>query len=78
MKPFFPYMGSKWLLAPKYGAPRHPTTIEPFAGSAAYSVRHDDKADWGLPFLLLKPDHRGTFGKYRSGVSPEYVYMADQ
>lgn len=43
MRPFFPYAGSKWNLAPKYGAPAYSTVIEPFAGSAAYSVRHNTK-----------------------------------
>lgn len=41
MRPFFPYYGAKWMLAPKYPAPAGRTVIEPFAGSAAYSVRHD-------------------------------------
>lgn len=43
MKPFFPYIGSKWTLAPRYGAPSYGTVIEPFAGSAAYAVRHNAK-----------------------------------
>lgn len=38
MKPFFSYFGSKYKLARQYGEPRHETVIEPFAGSAAYSV----------------------------------------
>ena len=40
MRPFFNFYGGKWLLAPKYDAPIHQTIIEPFAGSAGYSVRH--------------------------------------
>ena len=43
MKPFFPYIGSKYTLAPRYGAPRYPVVIEPFCGSAAYAVRHNIK-----------------------------------
>lgn len=43
MRPFFPYVGSKWIMAPHYGAPLHGVVIEPFAGSAAYSVRHEAK-----------------------------------
>ena len=39
MRPFFSYLGSKWQMAKFYGAPEHSTVIEPFAGSAAYSVR---------------------------------------
>jgi hypothetical protein len=37
---FFLYFGSKSQLARHYPAPRHETIIEPFAGSAAYAVRH--------------------------------------
>lgn len=41
MRPFFSYMGSKWNLAKRYGNPRHELVIEPFAGSAAYSLYHN-------------------------------------
>ncbi len=43
MKPFFSYFGSKYKLAKLYGAPRHDLVIEPFAGSAAYSVYWEPK-----------------------------------
>lgn len=39
MKPFFSYYGGKWRSAPKYPGPMHNTIVEPFAGSAGYSVR---------------------------------------
>lgn len=42
MRPFFTYYGGKWRAAPKYPQPRHGTIIEPFAGSAGYSVRYAD------------------------------------
>ena len=46
MRPFFPYYGSKWRLAKAYGEPRHNRVIEPFAGSACYSVWWDvERAD---------------------------------
>lgn len=38
MRPFFPYFGSKWNLARSYVPPPHSPVIEPFAGSAAYSL----------------------------------------
>jgi len=41
MRPFFSYTGSKWTMAPRYGAPVHPLVIEPFAGSACYATRHN-------------------------------------
>jgi hypothetical protein len=43
MKPMFSYFGSKYKLAKRYGAPRHDTVIEPFAGSAAYSLFWEPK-----------------------------------
>jgi len=39
MRPFFSYYGAKWIGAKHYGPPRHDLVIEPFAGSACYSVR---------------------------------------
>ena len=39
----FSYMGSKYRLSPKYGKPTHSLVIEPFAGSAAYSVYHEPR-----------------------------------
>ena len=43
LRPFFSYYGAKWTLAPKYPAPRHDTIIEPFAGSACYSLLYPDR-----------------------------------
>jgi site-specific DNA-adenine methylase len=38
MQIMFRYLGAKWRLAKFYGAPRSPVVVEPFAGSAAYSL----------------------------------------
>lgn len=43
MRPFFTYYGGKWRTAPRYPSPLHQTVVEPFAGSAGYSVRHHTK-----------------------------------
>jgi site-specific DNA-adenine methylase len=43
VKPFFSYYGGKWRATPHYPAPEYATVIEPFAGSAGYSVRHEPK-----------------------------------
>lgn len=43
----FSYFGSKWMLAKLYGPPQHELVIEPFAGSAAYSLY------WNAPKALL-------------------------
>lgn len=43
LRPFFPYYGSKWLLAPRYEAPRFDRIVEPFAGGAGYSLRYPSR-----------------------------------
>jgi site-specific DNA-adenine methylase len=43
LKPFFSYFGGKWRAAPRYPEPKYPTIIEPFAGSAGYSLRYYDR-----------------------------------
>lgn len=44
LRPFFGFYGGKWRDAPKnYSPPHHDTIVEPFAGSAGYSVRHADR-----------------------------------
>lgn len=39
----FPYYGAKMRLAPRYPEPRHHRIVEPFAGSASYSLRYADR-----------------------------------
>lgn len=43
LKPFFSYHGSKYLLANLYKEPTHNIIIEPFAGSAGYSLLYPHK-----------------------------------
>ena len=43
LRPFFSFYGGKWRIAPKYPAPQHDTIIEPFAGSAGFSLRYPHK-----------------------------------
>ncbi len=43
LRPFFSYYGSKWRIAKRYPIPAHPTIIEPFAGSAGYSLHYPDR-----------------------------------
>jgi site-specific DNA-adenine methylase len=40
LKPFFTFYGGKWRSAHRYPRPLHGIIVEPFAGSAGYSVRH--------------------------------------
>jgi len=42
LKPFFSYFGSKWRDASNYPKPRSTRIIEPFAGSAGYSMHYPD------------------------------------
>lgn len=43
LRPFFSYYGSKWRLAPRYPAPAYEEIIEPFAGSAGYSLLYPER-----------------------------------
>jgi site-specific DNA-adenine methylase len=44
LRPFFGYYGGKWRdAAALYPAPTSRTIVEPFAGSAGYSLRHADR-----------------------------------
>lgn len=43
LHPFFSYFGSKYRLAKYYPAPKYDEIIEPFAGSAGYSLMYPDK-----------------------------------
>jgi site-specific DNA-adenine methylase len=44
LRPFFSYYGGKWRDTPKhYAPPKHDTIVEPFAGSAGYSLRYPER-----------------------------------
>jgi len=43
LHPFFSYFGSKYRLAKYYAKPEYDTIIEPFAGSAGYSLLYPNK-----------------------------------
>ncbi len=47
MRPMFSYMGSKWRASRLYGKPKTDLVIEPFAGSACYSLY------WDAPKVIL-------------------------
>jgi hypothetical protein len=40
LRPFFTFYGGKWRIAPRYPVPEYERLVEPFAGSAGYSLRH--------------------------------------
>ena len=41
MRPMFPFYGSKWNIARHYPRPAFARVVEPFAGSAGYSLFYD-------------------------------------
>ena len=43
LKPFFTYYGGKYRIAPRYPKPKYQQIIEPFCGSAGYSITHNSK-----------------------------------
>jgi site-specific DNA-adenine methylase len=43
LKPFFTYYGGKYRIAPKYPSPKYDKIIEPFCGSAGYSLTYSQK-----------------------------------
>lgn len=43
LQPFFTYYGGKFRAGPAYPESKHPIVIEPFAGSAGYSLHHPNK-----------------------------------
>jgi hypothetical protein len=69
MRPFFSYFGSKHNLARHLGPPRRPLVIEPFAGSACYSLY------WNVRRAILvdiDPIIAGIW-RYLIRVSPEEI-----
>lgn len=69
LRPFFSYFGGKWRIAPKYPAPTHETIIEPFAGSAGYSLRYPDRK---VVLNDLNPKVAETW-RYLIGATPDEI-----
>ena len=69
LRPFFSYYGSKWTLAPKYPTPQHGTIIEPFAGSACYSLLYPDRD----VVLIERDDKVAGVWRYLIAASAEDV-----
>ena len=68
-RPFFSYYGGKWRDARRYPSPAHKTIVEPFAGSAGYSVRHH-----AHDVILVDSDEAiAGVWEFLIGVSPSEV-----
>lgn len=69
LRPFFTFYGGKWRAAPHYPPPEHNTIVEPFAGSAGYSLRYPHKQ----VVLVEKDPVIAQTWRYLIGVSAEEV-----
>jgi len=74
VKPMFSYFGSKYKLAKRYGGPRYDTVIEPFAGSAAYSLFWDPKR----VILIEKNPIIASIWQYLIAVSEDEILSLPQ
>jgi hypothetical protein len=69
LRPFFSFYGSKWRLAPKYPEPKYDTIIEPFAGSAGYSLHYPNRQ-----VILVERDPRiAAIWSWLISASPDDV-----
>jgi hypothetical protein len=66
LRPFFPYYGGKWRAALTYPAPRFETVVEPFAGSAGYSVQHH----WARVVLVERDPVVASVWRYLLQATP--------
>lgn len=71
MKPFFSYYGTKWRMSKHYPAPVYGTVIEPFAGSAGYSL-HYPRRD-----VILIDRNPYVIGAWRWLISASEVDIRD-
>lgn len=69
LKPFFTFYGGKWRAAPHYPKPDYDTIIEPFCGSAGYSMRYPDRKI----ILVEKDPVIAATWKYLIRVTPEEI-----
>lgn len=70
LRAFFSFYGSKYNAAPKYPEPKYDSIIEPFAGSAGYSLLHYQKS---IKLYDKDPVIAGLW-EYLINVSEEEIY----
>lgn len=69
LKPFFTFYGGKWRVSKYYPSPIYKTIIEPFAGSAGYSLSHYSKK-----IILCDKDEKiAATWNYLLKVTPEEI-----
>jgi hypothetical protein len=59
LSPFLSFYGAKYKAAPKYPKPEYSTIIEPFAGSAGYSILHHER---DIRLFDIDPNIVGVWG----------------
>lgn len=69
LMPFFTFYGGKFRAAKHYPGPQHGVIVEPFAGSAGYSVNHPAAAVW---LNDIDPVITGTW-QYLIGASEKEI-----
>ena len=72
--PFFTYYGGKWRVAPKYPAPEYGRIMEPFGGSAGYSLRYPDRDVW---INDADPIIAGTWGYLVNATERDILNLPD-
>jgi hypothetical protein len=75
LRPFFPYYGSKWRLAPRYPDPTTGHIIEPFAGSAQYALLHGVRRE--VTLFDLDPVIAGIWRYILGASEAEIVALPD-
>jgi site-specific DNA-adenine methylase len=70
LKPFFSFYGGKYRATRHYPVPEHDVIVEPFAGSAGYSLNYSDRR---VILRDLDPVIAGTWS-YLISADPEEIY----
>jgi len=74
LRPFFTYYGGKYRAAPRYPPPLSDTIVEPFAGSAGYSLRWPDRK---VILVERDPAVAGTWRYLLSVSAAEVLALPD-
>lgn len=69
LRPFFSFYGGKWRAAKYYPEPKYPDIVEPFAGSAGYSLRYPDR---NVTLVDVDPKIAGVW-RYLIQATPEQI-----
>lgn len=69
LRPFFSFFGGKWRAARRYPPPKYLRIVEPFAGSAGYSLRYPDRE----VVLVERDPIIAELWRFLTRVTPEEV-----